>query len=228
MRIQGSYTLAKSIDNASRIGGGGSQVVQDDENISAERSLSSFDQRHRFETQFYFDLPFGERRRFLANASPVLNVFIAGWSLNGTYQLFSGTPLTARLLGNVSNNSGTGSNYSERPDATGAAVTLPGGQQTTARYFNTDAFAIPDPGEFGNAGRYTIPGPGTNLLSLSLRKSFVLDDNNRRIDFRWQVSNALNHPNYAGVATTINATNAGRVTSVRSMRQMQFHVRINF
>jgi len=228
MRIQGSYTLSKSIDNASRIGGGGSQVVQDDGNISAERSLSSFDQRHRFEAQFYFDLPFGERRRILANASPFLNTIIAGWSLNGTYQLISGTPLTARILGNVSNNSGTGSNYSERPDATGVGVTLPGDQRTTFHYFNTGAFAIPEPGQFGNAGRYTIPGPGTNLLSLSLRKSFVLDDNNRRVDFRWQVSNALNHPNFGGVATTINATNAGRVTSVRTMRQMQFHIRINF
>ena len=81
---------------------------------------------------------------------------------------------------------------------------------------------------FGNAGRYTIPGPGTNLLSLSLRKSFALDDSNRRLDFRWQISNALNHPNYGGVATVINATNVGRVTNVRTMRRMQFHIRINF
>ena len=34
-------------------------------------------------------------------------------------------PMTARILGNVSNNSGTGSNSSERPDSTGAPVAPP-------------------------------------------------------------------------------------------------------
>ena len=81
---------------------------------------------------------------------------------------------------------------------------------------------------FGNAGRYTIPGPGTNLLNLSLRKSFRLDDNNRRIEFRWLVTNVLNHPNFSGVGTVVNALNFGRVTGGGSMRQIQLHLRINF
>jgi hypothetical protein len=136
--------------------------------------------------------------------------------------------LTARLLGNVANNSGTGSNYSERPDSTGIAVPLPRGERTTSEYFNVQAFAIPRPGLFGNAGRNTIPGPGTNLLNATLRKSFRLDDNNRRLDFTCQVSNVLNHPNYAGVATVINALNFGRVTSARTMRTMGFSLRLNF
>jgi hypothetical protein len=227
-RLQTSYTLSKSIDDASGVGGGQLIVVQDDQNIGAERSVSSFDQRHRFETDFSFDLPFGERRRFWAGAGPVMQKFIAGWTLNGSYQLFSGTPLTARLLGNVANNSGTGSNYSERPDSTGIAVALPGGERTTSEYFDVQAFAIPQPGLFGNAGRNTIPGPGTNLLNATLRKSFRLDENNRRLDFTCQVSNVLNHPNYAGVATIINALNSGRVTSARTMRTMGFSLRLNF
>ena len=61
----------------------------------------------------------------------------SGWTLSGSYQLSSGTPLMPRILGNVSNNSGTGSNASERPDATGMAVSLPRDERTTARYFNT-------------------------------------------------------------------------------------------
>ena len=227
-RMENSYTLAKSIDNASGLGGGNLIVVQDDRNIRGERSLSSFDQRHRFESEFNVDLPVGERRRFLANASGLVQAFIAGWSVNGNYQLNSGTPLTARILGNISNNSGTGSSSSERPDATGTPIALPQSDRTTSRYFNTLAFAIPPPGRFGNAGRFTIPGPGSNLLNLSLRKSFRLDDRNRRVDFRWQVSNVLNHPNFAGVATVINALNFGRVTGARTMRQMEFQIRMNF
>jgi hypothetical protein len=137
-------------------------------------------------------------------------------------------PLLPRILGNVSNNSGTGSNASERPDATGLTVNLPRNQRTTGRYFNTFGFAIPGPGLFGNAARYSIAGPGTNLLNLGLRKSFRLGDNSRRLEFRWQVSNVLNHPNFSGVGTIINALNFGRVTGARSMRQMDFNLRLNF
>ncbi len=226
-RLVSSYTLSKSLDNASSIGGGSMTVVQNDHDIYAERSLSSFDRRHRFDNNFSYELPFGERRKYLSNASPFIQKLIAGWNLDGTYQLYSGQPLTASLLGNVSNNSGTGATSSERPDSTGISPNLSGGQ-TTGRFFNTAAFAIPAPGLFGNAGRNTITGPGTNLLSLSLRKTFRLDENNRRADLVWNVTNALNHPNWGGVSTVVNALNFGQVTSVGSMRQMTFSLRISF
>jgi hypothetical protein len=228
LRMENSYTLSKSIDDASGVGGGSLTVIQDEHNIAAERSLSAFDRRHQFQSNFNFDLPIGARRKWLAGAGPVLDKVIGGWNMTGSYQLNSGAPLTARILGNVSNNSGTGSNYSERPDVTGISAALPRDQRTTSAFFNTQAFAIPQPGKFGNAGRNTITAPGSNLLNLSLYKSFKLDDKNRRIDFRWQVSNVLNHPNYAGVATVVNALNFGRVTSVGQLRQMQFNLRISF
>ena len=227
-RMVNSYTFGKSIDDASGIGGGNLVVVQDENNIRAERSLSSFDQRHRFTSEFNIEIPIGERRKFFSNASRAVLQAISGWNINGSYSLNTGTPLTARILGNISNNSGSGSNQSERPDSTGISSALPGDERTTGHFFNTQAFAIPAPGVFGNAGRYTIPGPGTNLLNLSLRKSFRLDDNNRRIEFRWLVTNVLNHPNFSGVGTVVNALNFGRVTGGGSMRQIQLHLRINF
>ena len=94
-------------------------------------------------------------------------------------------------------------------------------------FFNTAAFAIPS-GPYGTAGRNTITGPGSNLVNLSVRKGFRLDENNRRLDFSWQVQNLLNHPNWGGISTTINALNFGQVTSVRAMRSMTFNLRISF
>ena len=227
-RIENSYTFGKSIDNASGVGGGSLIVIQNEKDLLAERSLSSFDQRHNLQSNFSFDLPFGERRKYLSAAGPVIGQLISRWTIVGSFQLASGMPLTPRLLGNVSNNSGTGSNYSERPDATGLPISLPGDQRNTLHYFNTAAFAIPAPGKFGNAARYAIPGPGTILLNLTLNKSFRIDENNRRVDLRWQVTNLLNHPNLSGLGTAINTNNFGRVTSVRSMRQMEINLRINF
>ena len=54
-----SYTLARSIDDASSIGGSGAVVAQNDQDLEAERGLSSFDQRHRFNGDFTYELPFG-------------------------------------------------------------------------------------------------------------------------------------------------------------------------
>ncbi len=227
-QLEGSYVLSKSLDNASTIGGGARLVVQDDRNIFAERGLSSFDQRHVFRTSFSLDIPVGERRRFLAGASPTVQKFISGWNMNGDYSINSGQPLNPRILGNVSNNSGTGSLSSERPDATGADVSLPMGERSTSQYFNKAAFAIPAPGTFGNAARNSIPGPGSNVLNLNLQKTVRLDDKNRRLSINWQVSNVLNHPNWGGVGTVVNSLTYGRVTSVRGMRSMQFNLRISF
>jgi len=63
--LSAQYVFSKSIDDASSIGGGGSIVAQDAFDISADRGLSSFDQRHKFTGNWIYDLPFGESRRFV-------------------------------------------------------------------------------------------------------------------------------------------------------------------
>src|SRR5262249_12965441 len=161
--LENTYTLARSVDDASGVGGGPLIVVQDERNTRLERSLSSFDQRHRLRSDFSFDLPVGEGQRFLADTPRVVAAVVSGWNLSGGYQFGTGYPVSARILGTLSNNSGTGSISSERPDATGAAIGLPIAERTTARYFNTAAFALPAPGRFGNAGRFTITGPASNV-----------------------------------------------------------------
>jgi hypothetical protein len=200
--------------------------VQDERNTRLERSLSSFDQRHRLRSDFSFDLPVGAGRRFLADAPRAVETVVSGWNFSGGYQFGTGYPVSPRILGNLSNNSGTGSISSERPDATGAAISLPIGERTTGRYFNTAAFGLPAPGRFGNAGRFTIPGPASNLLNLQVRKGFQLTEQGRRVELRCRVTNLLNHPNFGGLGTVVNASSFGRVTSVRAMRQMEFELRV--
>ena len=94
-------------------------------------------------------------------------------------------------------------------------------------YFNTAAFTAPV-GSYGTAGRYTINGPGSINLNLNLRKSFRLDENNRRIDFSAQVTNLLNHPNWSGVDTTVNSLQFGQVTNFGQMRSITMYLRISF
>jgi hypothetical protein len=224
--VMGTYTYGKSIDNASSIGGGAQIVVQDDANFDAERGLSTFDMRHQFRSFFVWELPFGERKRW-AKKGMSANVF-GNWSLNGNAVWTTGTPYTARLLGAASNNSGTGNNFSERPDAVGNP-NLPSDQRTPLHFFDTTAFAQPAPGLFGNAGRNTIEGPGTVQFNMSAGKFMRFGKDNRgRLEFRWEAQNLFNTPSFTGLGTALGSSNYGRVSGARQMRTMNLQMRVNF
>ena len=136
----------------------------------------------------------------------------------------SGLPATARVLGSFTDVA-RGSNGSLRANATGLPIGIsdPG----VAEWFNTAAFTLPAPGQFGNVGRNTIRLPATILGNLSLNKTFPFADG-RSIDVRAQASNIFNTPQFNTVDTTVNSPSFGRVTSVGQMRRMQIVARFNF
>jgi hypothetical protein len=222
----GTYTFGKSLDNASSIGGGAQVVVQDDNNFAAERGRSTFDVRHRFNALVLYELPFGERKRWAQRGWQA--ALLSNWTINSNISAQSGTPFTARLLGNAANNSGTGNSFSERPDQV-ADASLPRSQRDPLHFFNTAAFVLPPAGRFGNAGRNTIPGPGLIAVNGSVGRWIALGkDRQRRIDLRWEVQNLFNTPNFTGLNTVVNSTTYGRVQGARQMRTMDLNIRFNF
>jgi hypothetical protein len=174
-----------------------------------------------------YELPFGQNRAFFAGASTKVQNLISGWTFNGNLTIASGNPLNPRYASTSGSTSGSALYNSLRPDATGLPISLPGDERTSQKFFDMAAFSIPS-GQYGNAGRNTIPGPGLSQVNLSMRKSFRLDENSRRFDVSWQIQNLLNHPNWGGLGTTVNALNFGQVTSVRAMRSMTLDMRIRF
>ncbi len=206
-----SYTLAKSIDNASTFGGGGATVAQNDKDLSLERGLSSFDRRHTFSANYMFSSP-SQGNRLLKD-----------WTLNGGVTANSGTPLTARVLGNQSNSGGSGAIGSGRADATGLSI---GGGSGP---FNLAAFTIPPSNRFGNAGRNTIPGPGLFSMNLGVGRSFRLgNDGRRRLEFHVDATNFTNHVNFTSYGTVVNALNYGLVTAAGQMRTISSSLRFRF
>jgi len=222
----GDYTFSKSLDNAGSVAGAGRTVAQNTFDLKAERGLSVFDVRHRLNLYHVYEFPFGERRRFLHRGGALARLF-GNWQISGFATLQSGTPLTARVLGNASNNSGTGANFSERADATGLPVSLSGDARSVQRYFNTAAFSLPSPGRFGNAGRNTIPGPGTINFNMSLARQFTISREKGVLGvFRIEANNIFNTPNFSSLATVVNGAEYGRVTSVQPMRTLTFSLRV--
>ncbi len=218
----GNYTWSKAIDNASSFGAAAGNVAQDASNLAAERALSSFDQPHRFNGDFLWQLPFGLNRRWLTG-SGIFNRVLGEWQLNGTWNFASSTPFTARVIGDTADIR-RGTNGTLRANATGLAVAVddPG----VGRWFNTAAFSIPAAGAYGNAARNTIRGPATHQFDMALSKNFAIGD--RAIDLRAQATNVFNVPQYRSIDTTVNSPSFGRVTSVGSMRKIQIILRYRF
>jgi hypothetical protein len=223
MMINGTYTYAKSFDDASSIGGGGQLIVQDNGDLAAERGLSSFDMRHQFRANYTYELPFGDRKRWGTHGWE--KSVLGSWRLSGSFTAQTGTPFTARVFsGGCSVLGGT---FAERADQVGDP-NLPAGDRTIAHWFNTAAFAVPA-GCAGDAARNSITGPGKFQWNASLAKTIPLGrDGLRRLDFRLDTTNLSNHVNYSGLSTVANSATFGSVTSVGPMRSMSFTTRVNF
>ena len=216
-----TYTYGKSIDDSSTFGGAANTVAQNANNLSAERGLSSFDVRQSFSLSYILTSPFGEKALFL-RAGGRRARFLEDWTLSGSMTAHTGHPFTARVLGNLSDTTGTGVVGAGRAEATGLPI------DSAVGFFNFAAFTIPPAGEYGNAARNTIPGPSLVSLNIAFGRSFKVGGDHRKLEFRVSSSNVLNHPNYAGFNTVVNASTYGMATAVGGMRTISALLRFRF
>jgi hypothetical protein len=205
-----TYTYAKSIDDASNGIFGGTRGVsfpQDSFNLTAERAVSVFDQRHRFSGNFTYDMD------FLPSALGSLPKRLTeGWQLGGIYTIASGLPITPFMGNDIS---GTGE-LNDRPNLIGDPNSV--ARRDASLFFNTQAFAAPAPGTFGNAGRNTIIGPRLNIFDLSLGKSTKINDR-FSTQFRAEFFNLFNYANLSLPVANFNAANFGTITQTIDVQQ---------
>jgi hypothetical protein len=218
-----SYTLAKSRDDASNIGGGATVVAQDDRNLAAEYGLSSFDRRHQLSADVLVELPFGPNKHWLHSGGRMAALF-GNWRTSANFTWQSGTPFTPRVT-SAASDVARGTNGTLRADYLGGPIQIAG--PTIGRFFNTDAFAVPLPGTFGNASRNMIIGPGSRQLNAQLSRDVPLHGS-RTVTIQATASNLLNAVNYAAIDTVVNSPTFGQVLSVRPMRSAQLNVRFRF
>ena len=215
------YTRSKSIDDASSFSGPGGTVVQFIDNLNLERGLSSFDQRNNLQTTFLLSSPVGVHG-LLRNGGWATKT-LTGWTVSGTFKAASGTPLTALVAGNLSNTAGLAGSGSTRAEATGLPISTGG-----YPYFNLPAFATPPAGEFGDAGRDTIPGPFQVSFNSALNRAFRFGDTRRQLQLRLSATNALNHVAITSFGTTVNSATYGLPTAATATRTVQLLLRFNF
>ncbi|MCS7315887.1 MAG: TonB-dependent receptor [Bryobacterales bacterium] len=214
------YVYSKSIDNASTLGGGAAVVAQNDRDLRAERGRSSFDQRHSLNLFYVVQSPVREGSRVFPT-SRWAGRLLGNWSLSGGLSAGSGTPFTARVLGNLADAGGTGTVGAGRADATGLPI------RSDTGFFNLAAFTVPKPGAFGNAGRNTIDGPTVWSLNLSLARTIPLGER-RTLELRMDGENVTNHVSFTNLGTVVNAADYGLPKATAPMRRVTAQLRLRF
>jgi trimeric autotransporter adhesin len=211
------YTYAKAIDDTNTKG----QPAQNWLNLSAERGLSSFDQRQQLtfpQLQYTSGMGLGGGSLISGWKAAVLKE----WTLFATPTWGTGLPETPLYTGQLG---GTTNPSILRPNFTGASLyAAPAGM-----FLNQAAFAIPAAGEFGNAGVDTITGPQQFSMNGAAQRTFRINDRTT-LNLSVNATNVLNHVVFSGWGSTINSQYFGvpNPNSANTMRRMTIRADFRF
>jgi hypothetical protein len=97
--------------------------------------------------------------------------------------------------------------------------------------FNPSAFrrldATAQIGQFGNAGRNIVTGPGVQQWDLSAPKNFRLTKT-KSPQFRTELFNIFNHANFGVPVNDMNSPDVGQIQTWRPGRLVQFALKFLF
>jgi hypothetical protein len=156
------------------------------------------------------------------------SALLQDWQLSGTVELQSGQPFTVALLPTTDNsNTGRaalGYGFNDRPNLAGnPEISNP----TETMWFNTDAFTTPPFGNFGNAGRNILDGPGFRNVNLALLKNIPIS---RDLDFQFRIEafNLLNTVNFALPDAFVGSPTFGQILAAGHARRVQVGIKLIF
>lgn len=204
------WTYGHSIGDTG--GSNEAQTTQNPFNFRQDRGNNAFDVRHSANMSILYSLPAKLKNRAADSA-------LGGWEVGGILNTRTGLPVditlsrpdiisrvdatgqyvttfTAGTTTAVINNPYGGAfRNNRRPDVVaGVDPFLHTGDDKV--FLNPAAFSIPQPGTFGNLGRFALHGPGLTQFDFTLHKRFNLDEV-RNLEFRAEFYNIFNHVNFA-------------------------------
>lgn len=221
-------TFSKLMDDASSVfdaailtGPVANFPVADSFNRRLERGLSNGDIPRIVSSGFVYELPFGEGRP--VNLGGWRGRLMGGWQLAGIIRLQSGVPVTVTQATNFNSFAGFGT---QRPNRN-SDPNLPANQRSTARYFDTSAFATAPQFTLGNSSRNPVRGPGYRTADLMFGKTFTLVEHTR-LEFRAEVFNVTNTPPLGNPNGNFGTAAFGTITSAGDPRVFEFVLKLHF
>lgn len=204
LTVLAGYTFSKALDQAPAAisiteTSGGPKIRMDSDDLARDKGLGTFHVEHSLALSFLWDLPFGNGRRFGSGVSGLAEKLIGGWSLSGATVLNTGHPFTPLISFNNSRSgvAGASATVVDRPDLRPGFSNNPV-TGNPDQWYDPNAFALPQPGFFGNLGRNTLIGPGFSNVDVSMIKDIRVKSVTEqfRLQFRVEFFNAFNHPNF--------------------------------
>ena len=204
------WTYGHSLGNTG--GSNEAQTAQNPFNFEQDRGNNAFDVRHSLNFSALYELP-------VKLSNHAAQSVLGGWEIGGILNARTGLPIdvtvaldqivsTGQYVSSpvvqggqvltipvIDNPFGGAFRSNRRPDV--VAGVNPFLHTGDGRYFlNPAAFSFPQPGKFGNLGRYALHGPGMNQLDLTLHKRFRITEN-QNVEFRAEIYNIMNRANFA-------------------------------
>lgn len=215
------YTYGYNLGYGANTLGVSEASPQNINDIRSDRGPTGNYLRHRFVSDFLYELPL---MRFQQGGGRASKLLLEGWQFAGIVRSQTGGP-----IGVTQSSALKGS----RPDYVGGEAVF-GDYRETLVYFDRSVFrAVPivrasgAPERPGNLGRNALLGPGSWSVDLALSKNLALTER-FRLQVRADLFNALNHTNYGGPSSNLNAGNFGRITGTQGARTMQLNARLSF
>jgi hypothetical protein len=199
-------------------------TIEDTYNRRRDRGNVYSVPRHQWQNQALYDLPLGKGK------------LLSGWQLNVLLNFSTGNWFTPLISGPDPTNT---NQTTLRPNLITSTIAMP---KTVSQWFDPSAFGTPANGQWGNAGRGIIEGPGYVLFNSGLQKT-VRTERFGSLQVVVSFQNVLNHPNLGEPTgggsplpgqTVVNNANGGKITATSifppagSARTGQVGLRWNF
>ncbi len=217
--------------------------------VKIEKRLATSDQRFHYTLSSIYELPFGRGKRFLNNSGWVMDELVGGWEFSGIYNFQSGVPVVfptnSSFFQGGDPSIGSKKSHSQWFDTSKFAI-FPSSSVSKATLANTTIYPTwtgvtgmpgssftPTSGTGPQNGVYQdfatwntynpttfgdVRQPYTTAFTLGARKSFVIAGP-VRFQVRMDVFNALNHPLFASVNTTVGNSFFGTLGSSATLSQ---------
>jgi len=207
-----NYTWSHCLSEGQNVSTLDATGLQNPNDRSADRGNCVNDRRHLLNLSYVLTSPHFR--------GAILDKLFGNWEHGGIVGKQSGAWLTP-LVGQDISLTGVGN---DRPNLVGDP---PLSNPTLQQWFNTSAYARQAPGTFGNAGPYSILGPGGFTFDAMLSRRFPIREG-QNLEVRFEAFNVLNHPVFGNPGTNLASSSFGKILSASDPRILQFAIKYNF
>jgi Carboxypeptidase regulatory-like domain/TonB dependent receptor len=222
LELNVSYTYSKFMDNVQGASGwafpGSGSTVRNSYNLAAERSVDVSDLTHSLVISHNYELPFGKGKQFGADWNRPMNAVLGGWQWSGILSAHTGLPISI----NAAQNNTGGFGFNQRPNTVPGVSPVPQSQSIND-WINPAAFSQPAPFTFGDSARFlsNLRAPGFVNWDMGLQKWWNITET-KRFQFRFELFNAFNHPNFFVPDSNLGDANFGTINAAYPARSLQF------